>query len=209
MTKNLAKKPKSKDNRLSEEEIRIIINSCEDEEEKFCILGLLYTGMRISEFIHMNKEWVNFGKGVIVIPEKQKCDCYECYAKGGFCKICGKKRPCGYWHPKTKSGSRVIPILPEVMPILKKVFSEYHSSMDYVFNRIRVWRILKLIAKRSKIRHSVFPHALRSTFASILAEKNFDVFTITSVMGWSKLSVAESYVRMSGSAVADKFKEKW
>ena len=191
------KKPKSKENRLSEDEIRSIGDACKSEEDTFCVLGLLYTGMRVSEFIHMTRDWVNFDKEVIIIPERQPCDCYEC------------KNRDSVWKPKTKAGARVIPLLPEIKSVFRSVFSEYDSAMEYLLNRVHAWKVVKRVATRAKINHNVFCHCLRSTFASILAEKGFDVFTITTVLGWSKLAIAESYVRMSGSAVVDKFKEKW
>ena len=81
--------------------------------------------------------------------------------------------------------------------------------MDVVDNRVNTWRLVREVSRRAKISHKVFPHSLRGSFASMLADKGFDAFTIQAVLGWKKIDMAEQYVKMSGSAIKDRFKELW
>lgn len=69
---------KTKLNLLNEEEIRRILDGCEGDQ-KPVIHTLAFTGMRVSELIHMRKDWVDWEAGLIRIPETQPCDShYEC-----------------------------------------------------------------------------------------------------------------------------------
>ncbi len=195
-------KPKSRENRLTTTEIETMKEACRHLEERVVVYGLLYTGMRISEFIHMRRDWVDFKEGIIHIPYRQKCNCYECMAKEGEHR--------GFFKCKTKHGERPIPILEELRPILKEYFGEYLSVQDLVENRVNAWRIVKNIARRAKIEHPVFPHCIRATFASLLVEKGLnDPITLKDVMGWKKINMAEAYIRLSGQAVKEKINQIW
>jgi integrase/recombinase XerD len=197
-------KPKSRENVLTEEEIEMLKAACKTEEEKLVVYGLLYTGMRISEYIHLNKQWINTKTDPpsIKIPYEMKCNCYECKKAHG-------KKPAGMWRAKTKHAERVIPILPEVDDILYNYFLKHNSIMETIPTRIYAWKIVKEVAKRAKIKHPIFPHCIRATFATIVAKKGFDAIYLQHVMGWKQLSMAQEYVRLSGSAILDEFKRKW
>jgi len=211
-------KPLSVDNVLSNNEIKLLKSACETYEERLLIFGLLYTGMRISEFIHFNKSWINRRIGSIIIPTEQKCPCYECKKeiwRKRKDKNTGEtierilKKPSGIWMPKTKHGHRRIEILPEIKDIFEEYFKDHYSISEVIKHRIMGWSILKEVSKRADIPHKVFPHAIRATFASILAEKGFDVWTIQSTLGWASLEPAMSYIRLFGSKIKEEFKKKW
>ena len=102
----MGQKPKVEDNILDAKEQEKFLESARSFEGKLLAYGLLYTGMRVSEFIHMKRGWLNWGKknppkyyGAIEIPKEMRCDCYEC-----------KDKRNGYWRVKTKRSARTIPI---------------------------------------------------------------------------------------------------
>ena len=61
------KKSKAKENLLSNKQILRIKQEIEYEDEQILFYGLLYTGMRISEFIHMRSDWLDFDEMLIKI----------------------------------------------------------------------------------------------------------------------------------------------
>ena len=198
-------KPHAIDNILTPEEIEKCKEACKTEAEKILFYGLLYTGMRISEFIHLRKEWVE--KEFISIPETQKCGCYECRKqierKGKIIK------PSGYWKVKTEAGKRIIFILPELKEILESYLNKHNSIMEVIPNRVYAWEIIKRISKKAGVKHLVFPHSLRSTYATILASKGFDALRLKNIMGWTKITMAEQYIRFDKSGIKKMFEDTW
>lgn len=207
-------KPKTRDNLLYGEEIYILKNSCETYEEKLLILGLLNSGMRISEFIHMRKEWLDWSGKLIKIPSSMPCLCYECKKElwTRSSKKTGEKelkKPKGIWMPKTKNGARSIPILPEIEPLFKEYFATKDSMMQLIPNRIKGWKIIKEVAKKSKIAKILFPHCLRGVFVTQLLDKGFDYMTITNVLGWDDIKIVMKYAKYSSGMIVNEFNKKW
>ena len=81
--------------------------------------------------------------------------------------------------------------------------------MAVIPNRIAAYKIIRSMSERIGISHKVFPHALRGTFATILAAKNFNVWEIMDALGWTSAKTAEIYIRFSAARVSKAFKEKW
>ncbi len=193
-------KPKSRDNVLTPKERERLVEAAKTDEEILAVKGLLYTGMRVSEFLHFKGEWIDWGKGIITIPLEEKCSCYECSSKGSH---------KGVFRVKTSHASRTIPILPETKDLFRNFFSQYECILDFLYNRVNIWKAVKVVGERARISHKVFPHSLRSSFASLMADRGFDAFTIQAVLGWKSIDIANLYVKMSGTAIKDKFKELW
>jgi len=63
---------------LAPEQIKEVANVIRNKQEGLAFYSLIYTGLRISEFIHLNKDWINFDRNLIRIPDKQRCDCMGC-----------------------------------------------------------------------------------------------------------------------------------
>lgn len=64
-------------------------------------------------------------------------------------------------------------------------------------------------ARAAKIEHHVFPHALRGTFATILASKGFDIYEVKDVLGWKSIHPAIFYINLAGARIKKSFEEKW
>jgi integrase/recombinase XerD len=198
---------KTKLNLLNEEEIRRILDGCEGDQ-KLVIHALAFTGMRVSELIHMRKDWVDWEAGLIRIPETQPCDChYECRRE---VKRRGKivKRG-GVWRVKVPEAARGVPILPELRPVLEDFFSRHESMGEVVKGREEVWGIVKAVAAKSGIQKRIFPHVFRGSLASLLAGKDFDALSIQGFMGWKSVKTADEYIRISPERLKRIVEKKW
>jgi len=200
------RKPQTRDYILDESDIKKVRRSLKTFVEGLVVLGLLYTGMRVSEFVHMRKDWISWKTGLIRIPRQQRCDCYECKKvlrnrKGEVTK------PAGVWRPKTPESIRPIPILPEIEALFRQYFQRSSQIMDVVGSRVYAWMVLKRVEQRSGVK--LFPHVLRGTFATLLASKDFDATEITPLLGWKSFKMADFYIKLSGARVLKAVQEKW
>jgi len=205
-------KMKTKENLLTDFEADQLKAACKGFKDNLVVTILLYTGMRVSEFIHMRRSWIDWKMGLIRIPKMQKCSCKYCERELEIMR--GKRKgeitkPSGIWKPKTFEAVRSIPIVPEAEQILKKFFSNHKKIIDLIPSRGSAYYRIRRIARRARIKHPVFPHVARGTFATLLARKGFNAFELTSTMGWRSIKTAQDYIKLSGAAVKQAFKEKW
>jgi len=215
-------KPKTRDNILTPEERERMCKACENDQERLVVYGLLYTGMRGSEFLHMRKSWIDFKVGIIHVPLLQPCNiCSKCkkaeykrykYGKDGEktkLETPTLNKPANNWKVKTPHAQRTIPIVPELRPILEKFFSKHNSVIEMLWYRQNIWRIIKEVGKKARIRNP-FPHAMRGTFATILVEKGLeDAVTLKEIMGWAKLDQSTSYIRLGGVGMKKRIESIW
>jgi len=179
-----------------------ILDSLRTKEEEIAVKGLLFTGMRVGEFVHSRRKWIERKKnppkyfGLIRIPRSMKCGCSEC-----------KRKRNGVWKVKTENSARIIPVVEEAKFLMD--FFENHKKMMELFPyRERVNNILKRIDPRVKgVR--LFPHAFRGAFATILGGKGVNTMQVKDILGWSALKTANKYVKLSGRQVIEAIEENW
>lgn len=203
---------KTKRNLLTDDEVSRLLSACGSPVEKLVVYVLLYTGMRVSEFIHMKRSWINWDSGFITVPESQPCTLHrECrrarvvkdWSTGEYVEV------RNLWRAKVPEAARSIPILPEVKPVLKEFFNGHMAVSEVVPDRIEAWKIVKAVARKAGLKKRVFPHVLRGTFASILAGKDFDALSVQAVLGWKSVKTADEYIRISPQRLMKMMKEKW
>lgn len=145
----------------------------------------------------MQDSWLDWNRELIIIPGSLACSCYECKHRGGV------------WKAKTKRSARSIPIVPEIHQLLQDFFSKHTTAMAVIPNRISAYKTLRALGARTALDHRLFPHALRGTFATILAAKDFNMNEIQEALGWSSSKTAEIYIRLSAARISKAFREKW
>lgn len=208
MVRQIFDKAKTKENLLTDDESQRLLEACKGFEDVFLVSMLFYTGMRISELIHLRRDWIDWELGFIRIPGEQRCGCVFCERELRNVKDQITK-PSGIWRPKTPEAVRPIPIVPEIEEILREFLSKHEEVLKLIPSRGAAYYRLRWIAKRANIGHPVFPHAARGTFATLLARKGFNAFELMRIMGWKSIKTAEDYIKLSGAAVKRAFKEKW
>ena len=180
----------AKQDALNEVEATMLLSACRDLLDNLTIRLPLYTGMRIGEVQHLKTSWLDWEKGIIIIPARQKCSCYEC-----------KKWRKEIWTPKTQAGQRSLLITPELEPYLQQLkdgINRTRQALEQRFERIR---------QRSALNKVCYPHALRATFATHMAEKGMSAPSLTYLLGWESLEPAESYIQSSQKRAHQEMRE--
>ncbi len=110
--------------------------------------------------------------------------------------------------PKTSSSDRHIPILKNILPIVKKFYAvckpDYYvctCSEDFIEPRTLRTYYRIFILEKVKLNHCIKFHGLRHTFASTLIENKVDVKTVSTILGHSDISTTLNvYVHPSNEA---------
>ncbi len=72
-------------------------------------------------------------------------------------------------------------------------------------DRIAVWRLIKVYAKRAGITKNIFPHTLRHSFATHLLDHGTDLRVIQEFLGHSDIGTTDRYTHISQKQVRDAF----
>ena len=218
-------KPKARDHLLEDPQINRVEKILRTDEERLVFYGLAFTGLRISEFIHLRRSWINFKRNQIKIPEYQPCNCKGCiYLRNNLRKKLAKAEEQnitftnkmtqryktmleGNWLPKTTHSVRTITIVQQARDVLYPYFDKHKLMLEAFPLRQYINTMLTDIGKRSKVK--LFPHALRGTFATMLALDNFTTIRLTEIMGWADINTALFYIKLSGAALQEEFDKKW
>jgi integrase len=187
-----------------QEVVKRLMQAAKTLPERLLVYGLVYTGMRISEFVHMRKGWIRWDLNPprIFVPYRQPCNCRHClqprYRKD---KKTGERvlvKPPQTWQAKTERAKRAIVIPPTLQPVLKEFFAKHQAVMEVFPYREMAWFTLKKIARRARVNWRIFPHVLRGAYASKLAAQKVDVYRLKSRMGWKTIDMAVKYIETFG-----------
>ena len=180
----------AKEDALNEVEARMLLDVCIDLLDNLTVRLPLYTGTRIGEVQHLKQSWLDWDKGIITMPARQDCQSYEC-----------RKCRNEVWTPKTEAGQRSLDIVPELEPYLRQLgdgINRSRQALEQRFERIR---------QRSGLHKVCYPHALRASFATRLAEQGISAPSLCYLLGWESLQTAEAYVQSSMKRAHSEFKE--
>lgn len=174
---------------LSQHQVESVLAVCQDLDERVTIGMQLFCGLRVSELAHMRTDWIT-QDGNLKIPHQQICKCAEC-----------KRKRHGLWKPKTKAGARTLPIPKRVKKDLFELLKIKPNGMQV--SRTGLYYRTKRILKRAKIKFqglsedTAFPHALRSTCATMLATGGMSPAYLSYFMGWKSISIGDHYIRLA------------
>ena len=180
----------AKEDALNPVEATMLLDACRDLLDNLTVRLPLYAGLRIGEVQHLKKSWLDWDKGIIVIPARQQCQCYEC-----------RKWRNNIWTPKTKAGQRSLLIVPELEPYLQQLgdgINRSRQGLEQRFERVKT---------RSQLQKVCYPHAGRASFATGLAEQGISAPSLCYLMGWESLQTAEAYVQSSMKRAHSEFRE--
>jgi len=167
---------------LSKNEVKNILNSCNNIKHK-CILMLIYSaGLRRSELLNLRISDINSARMVININS----------AKGRKDRIC------------LLSGN--------LLQLLRQYYKKYkpkkylfEGQKGGKYSATSVANILKKAALKAGIVKNVTPHMLRHSFATHLLEQGTDLRYIQELLGHNSSKTTEIYTHVSKRAI-DKIK---
>lgn len=165
---------------------------------------LCHWGLRASEAGHFNRSWIERGSAPATFVVPLHCGCLRCAASGrawrhtpGRAASTMQRIERGEFTPKTDYGYRRIPY-GRAPPELVRAIDDYLTDHEGLYvSRQAVWRLVKRwLVDAGMAYDRSFPHALRATAATRLADEGQDVFAIMGVLGWRNFNVASRYIRL-------------
>lgn len=179
----LPKRPKMLPKYLTREELTRLLNACQDDYEKL-IIGLLLTGVRVSELVNIRVSDIDIDKRSI--------------------RVVGK----GYKERVVFFADWLVPLLKRY---LRQNKSEWlfpsELNPDQHVHYVTVERTLKKIVKRAGINKKVTPHTLRHTFATLSLASGLDIREIQELLGHSSLSSTQIYTHVDPQRLKQKTDE--
>ena len=167
-----------------------LLAACEDNRDRVIIKLPLFLGLRAGEAIHARTTWIDSEQNLRIPPE-MRCNC----------DTCAKRRNPGIWKPKTARGARTIAI-PEYVKADFGPFLAEHS-LGLGMSRFAFHHRIKLLMGRARITFpglggdTGFPHILRATCATMLAEGGMSAIHLCYAMGWKDLQQGQHYVNQA------------
>ena len=160
---------------LSKEEIVKLIEVTDNIKHKLIISLLYSSGIRISELIKIKLNDIDLkNKTLLVKQGKGKKDRYV---------IASKKF--------IKDAMQYLESRKDNNPYM---FISDHNKEQHITIRTAE-EIVKKSAKSANIRRRVFPHALRSTFATHLYQNGVDAFSLQKLLGHARIETTRGYTK--------------
>ena len=173
---------------LSNMELEIVRDACENYRDKAMIELFYSTGCRLSEMVNLKISDIDFtSKEVHLFGKGRKHRTAYLNAKAEYML----KKYFELERPKES-------ISDSVFVIFRKPYNEMHKESIYA----RV----KAIQKRSGIERSLFPHLLRHTMATDALNRGMNVAEVKEILGHEKLDTTMIYAKISHDSV--KFNHK-
>lgn len=203
---------------VSEQTFERLVTATEGLEEpfysecRFVLFAAGRLGMRAGEICHVRAGWIDWERSLLKIPLWDPCDHGE---NGGICGYCQDRARSAVehddeldmaaaleqrWEPKTSTSARTVPF-----DFSDRVRSEvqafFFGRTEYPHSRASINRRVNRVLEAAGLpRETAYPHSLRATAATFHAYRGLSAAALQALMGWSKLSTANKYVRISGGA---------
>ena len=186
---------------LTDEEVSTIREYCESKEDYFSVMYelCLATGIRIGELCALQVSDIDFENSILTVQKTVQ------RVKNNDISVSGNTKVI-VTSPKTKSSIRKIPLPTKLLESIKAYISAHNKADgDFIFSAAdnkpldvrTVQKKFTVILKRCGVRKVKF-HILRHTFATKWANANFDVKSLSEILGHSSINTTLSlYVHPS------------
>jgi len=159
---------------LSKEEIKALLEAASGYQKDMIMIAL-YTGFRISEVLNLQWSDVDFTKNLISVNPKHD------------------------FTPKDYE-FRAIPINAQLKAYLLKLKLSEAKDSDYIVPKTiipnTIWVAFNKLFKKAGIKTASF-HTLRHTFASHLVISGISLYTVSQLLGHSKIETTMIYAHLS------------
>lgn len=177
-------KPMIKDT-LTEGEIARILAACKNSREQAMIAILAYSGIRNKEFCNLKTTEVDLDNGLLKIMG----------GKGNKDRVAYISRECGK-------------IISEYLRDYPRNGESYLTTTLVRNNQYTGWdlrKMVKVIAKRAKIKKRVYPHLYRHSLAVNLLSRGANIMSISSILGHSSLQSTLIYAHSIPQKVQNEY----
>jgi len=144
------------------------------------ILELLYaTGVRVSELVNLKLTDLNLDSGFL-----------KCFGKGGKERIVPLGRSAKECIERYLNKVRISQNKSEFLFLGSKKANERLS-------RQAVWQMIKVYARKAKIKKEITPHTFRHSFATHLLEGGADLRIVQELLGHADIATTQIYTHVS------------
>lgn len=162
---------------LAREEFKAMDSAATDSLDRVILYALAVYGMRADELANTRRDWLDFHRGLIKIPESDRST---------------------KWKPKSTAGARTIPAL-DMSSDGWDAIRRYMTAHEQInISRQTIYRRIVKLARSAGIERRVYPHALRATAATEAAYKISNPQILCDIFGWSDLKTAQIYIKRAG-----------
>ncbi len=170
---------------LSEAEIEALlaqpdIRSRQGIRDKAILETMYATGMRVSEVVGLKTDSANLDVGFV-----------RCVGKGSKERIVPLGKKAIHWLQRYLQSSRP--------KMLGRRLSDqlFLSRLGKGISRQSMWKIIKLYAKKARIKKLIKPHILRHSFATHLLEHGADLRSVQEMLGHANISTTQIYTHIN------------
>ncbi len=176
---------------ISEDELLIILANTPHQHLKDIFTVAFYTGLRLSELINMQWNWVDFLQS----------------AAGGQITV-----KCTDEFLTKNKKERIVPMSEKVRSILFKRFNAAsHLPGEVVFYNVKgkmlyqdaVSRQFKKVVRKSNLSEKIHFHTLRHSFASLLVQKGVSLYVVKELLGHEDLATTQIYSHLQKQNLMD------
>lgn len=165
---------------LNQYEMSQLVQASKKNPKHYAIVMLfIYTGVRLSELTNINVGDIDFVSKTIHIREGKGC----------------RDRMVVF-------GYEVQHALDEYLKTKPTSVALFPSSCSERISNIRVYQIIKAIAKDAGITKNVHPHTLRHSFATALLSNDADIRHIQTMLGHRNISSTQLYTHVDTTDIA-------
>ncbi len=160
---------------LTKEEVKMLIENCDNEKSRLMLSMLYSSGLRVSEMVNLKVSDMNFNDNT------------------------------GWVRKGKGSKDRIFAISPQLTNELKDYLedreSTYIFSKEKPLTTRNIQKIIKATNLRAGIQKRVTPHTLRHSFATHLLENGTDIRVIQALLGHASLNTTQVYTHISSEQI--------
>ena len=170
-----AKPEKKEPTVLTKDEVLDMIDKTNNLKHKLLIELMESSGLRVSETVNLKIEDIYFKDRILIVK-------------------LGKGKKDRYVITSNRFLKDLVGFLEQRKDKNPYVFISNHNPETHLTVRTAE-EVVKSAAKKAGIKRRVFPHALRSTFATHLYQNGTDIFKIQKLLGHARLDTTKVYTK--------------
>jgi len=178
------KTPKVIKDGFTEQEMAIIRKNCCNIRQKALVETLYSSGLRVSELVSLNKEDINWDRGITKVVGKGNKE-RDVYFSDDAIKLLKE-------YLQTREDNNEALFVTLIKPIKRMTIDAVENSLRALGGRCGI---------------HVHPHRFRHTCATVLLERGMPIQDVSEILGHSKLETTMIYCTLNKKKIMDKYNE--